>query len=116
MCYDNYLKEYALSYNMTLLDVYNTLDFDYKSYCSELCPLECESTYYKFSKNEMRSDDELLYMNFYFTNNRYTEISQTIKTTEADLISNTGGVLGLFLELSFISAYNLVNLIFDYFF
>lgn len=49
----------------------------------------------------------------FFAEDVYWEISQTIKTTSADLISNTGGVLGLFLELSFTSSYRFINFLFD---
>ena len=47
-------------------------------------------------------------MNFYYTERKYTEISQMVKVTGADFVSNTGGVLGLFLELSFLSVYRFV--------
>ena len=42
-------------------------------------------------------------INFFYSSNKYTELSQTVKTTEIDLISNAGGTLGLFLDFTFLS-------------
>ena len=39
-------------------------------------------------------------------NSKYTEMKQVVKTTESDLVSNTGGVLGLFLDISFFHVYS----------
>ena len=49
-----------------------------------------------------------VWINFFYNDNQYTELTQSVKTTVADLVSNIGGLLGLFLELSFMSAYRLV--------
>jgi hypothetical protein len=49
-----------------------------------------------------------LQLNFYLVNRKYVEISQIVKTTLSDFVSNTGGVLGLFLELSFLSIYKFI--------
>ncbi len=48
---------------------------------------------------------------FYFVDHEQTEITQTEKT--ADLMANTGGVLGLFLELSFLSLYRFILFVVD---
>lgn len=80
---------------------------------------QCKSVYYEIDENVFNpyeSLDELLAMNFFLSESKYTEISQLIKTTEADLISSTGGVLGLFLELSFFSFYRFFIFLFDVFF
>lgn len=60
-----------------------------------------------------RRDYSVLEINFFFSKNKHTELTQAIKTTEADLIANAGGVLGLFLELSFLSAYRFIGFLFD---
>ena len=46
----------------------------------------------------------------YFENLEYTEIRQEIKTTIIDLISNIGGLLGLFLGMSFLSFFEFLEL------
>lgn len=115
LCQSNYLNKYAASPGISVLQVAN-LNFDYKGNCSDICPLECSSTSFELSKNEVTSNVDSLWMNFFYLERRYTEISESVKTTGADLVSNTGGVLGLFLEISFISAYRLIIYIFDVYF
>ncbi len=95
------------------------LKFDYKGNCSNLCPLECTSTSFDLIKNEMNLNPNvgsILMLNFFYSDRKYTEITQSIKVTLADFISNNGGVLGLFLELSFFSAYRFILFIFDFIF
>lgn len=107
LCYDNYLGKYALSRNVSKLA--------FKGNCSHFCPLECVSTSFEVFQTEAVSNrqTELTKALFYLSDPKYAEISQTVKTTEADLVSNTGGVLGLFLEMSFLSAYRFVTFVFD---
>jgi len=87
--------------------------FDYKGNCSNPCPLECTSTTFQIIKNEMNTNSEHSRLIFYYPNWEYTQILQSVKVTGADFISNTGGVLGLFLELSFFSFYRLIIFLFD---
>ena len=49
----------------------------------------------------------------YFGDLRYTLISQQPKTILADLVSNVGGTLGLFLGMSFLSFIEIVEIIFE---
>lgn len=102
--------------NISIPEAYRRLTFDFTGNCFEVCPLECSSTSFEAFKSEFNVNDDSIDINFYFTDRKYTEISQTEKTTTADLISNTGGVLGLFLELSFFSATRFIIYIFDIFF
>lgn len=118
LCYLNYLGNYSRSLNNTINNVYLSLSFNYKGNCSHLCPLECQtisfdSTEHSIENFTQGTDNSRLEMNFFFSKNKHTELTQAIKTTEADLIANTGGVLGLFLELSFLSAYRFIRLLFD---
>ena len=78
-----------------------------------MCPFECSSTTFDIFQNEIEYDNSSLYMNFFYSDLKYTEITQSVKTTQTDLISNTGGVLGLFFELSFISIYRLINFVLE---
>jgi hypothetical protein len=114
MCHDDYLNEYSVSRNLTVREAYVELSFDYKSNCSEKCPLECTSTYFDVQQIESSSATEFLSVNIFYTERQYTLITQTPKTTVADLISNTGGVLGLFLDISFYHAYKLFIFIRDF--
>ncbi len=103
LCFNIYLTEYALTNNLTKAVAYLKLEFDYIGNCSHVCPLECSSTSFEIFGCESRSNLNVLLMNFYYSEQKYTEITQIEKTTMADLVSNAGGVLGLFLELSFLS-------------
>jgi hypothetical protein len=123
-CYSNYLNNYKVSRNLTHYQAFSRLKFDFKGNCSHLCPLdviqqlfplECYSTFFELSQTEMELNpgENFLWLQFFFSDRQYTEISETEKTTSSDLISNTGGVLGLFLELSFFSAYRFILFLFD---
>lgn len=111
-CYDKYFVE------LTSLDIFG--------YCSPYCPLECDSLKYDITvRTEPFSFymiDEFLYnekvaarfpsghnvtkddikntvasFSVYYEDLVYTTISQTPKTGKVDLISNMGGLLGLFI-------------------
>ena len=116
MCYYLYLEKYATLQNMSKTEAYFTFSFDYKGNCSHLCPLECNSTSFAVNQAESESsenDRRITSINFYYSERKYTVISQTVKTEVADFVSSNGGVLGLFLELSFLSAYRCIIFIFD---
>lgn len=98
--------------------------FNYKdSNCTQLCPNECVTnsfevteTFNTFPDNQFSTHVDykrLLIINVFYANNKYVDVSQSVKTTTTDLIANTGGVLGLFLEVTFISAYRFFIIIFD---
>lgn len=120
LCYDLCLYNYAMSSNISKRGAYNSPEFNFEEECQHLCPQECsqvsfesEDTIFYYSGER---EAELIWINFYFSDNSYTEITQSVKTSTSDLVSNTGGVLGLFLELSFISVYRLVVFLFDFVF
>lgn len=116
ICYARFLNEYAQSRNISLEEAAYELSFSYKKNCSEFCPLECSSNSYELHVVELSIAIDSIYINFYYTDRNYVEVSQSIKTTAADLIANTGGILGLFIEFSFFSVCRLITFIFDIFF
>jgi hypothetical protein len=111
--------------------------------CIPLCPLECDSISYEistsFSKfpklkyaNELKNNkkikskyplgynityDDLLKnmiaFNVYYNDLKYTKISQIPKTLLVDLISNMGGILGLFIGISFLSFGELIEMLLE---
>jgi len=116
-------------YNDTLLD---------KKYPD--CLQECDSMNYDISTSVSKFPSKLYYANIlknneklktlfngnftyeqlserfleicvYFENLEYTEITQQIETTLVDLISNIGGILGLFLGMSFLSFFEFIEII-----
>jgi len=64
--------------------------FDFKGNCAETYPLECDSAYFEILKDE--EPDKQQTINFYYTDRKYTVISQTIKTTDAEMVSKIGSV------------------------
>lgn len=120
LCFYEDIERIARSENITKQAAYlKNKQFDYDANCSDQCPLECDSTTYAVDKNVIAYDNRitnLLDMNFYYVDQKYTEITQSEKTTEAGMISNNGGILGLFLEISFISIYRLLSFILDFIF
>lgn len=104
-CYDLCLLEYASARNISRQFAYLSLRFNYQGNCSQLCPLECDSNLFELSEDiyhYIEENNNYLWFNIFYSQNKYTEISQAAETTVADLISNNGGVLGLFVELSLI--------------
>ena len=115
--YEEYLVKCGSLQNLTIQKPAKPVkEFDYRLYCSKKCPLECTSITFEIVENEINfniDDDRFLWMNFFYSDRKYIEVLQSVKTTASDLISNTGGVLGLFLELNFFSAYRFILFVFD---
>ena len=109
-CYDLCINEYASNRNISRPDAYWKIDFNYEGYCSQHCLLECSTNIFEISESRVPfsnvSNWNSYDINFHFMNSKYTEMKQFVKTTESDLVSNTGGVLGLFLDISFFHVYS----------
>ncbi len=106
---------------MSINDVANSREFSYSEKCAGLCPLECTSRGFELFQREYWYSREkrthevdfssFLDINFYLVDGKYTELTQAVKITTADLITNTGGVLGLFMEFFSISFYSVYSFI-----
>ena len=107
--------------------------------CKDECPLECEYTTYDWSMSSLdypslpffqsitknskfysnftfvEYKESHLRVNIFFDNMEYTEIIETPMKSFFDLISNLGGVLGIFLGFSIFSFVELIELIFLHF-
>ena len=117
-CYNLCFNEYASFRNISK-DVSVMHSFDFQGNCSKHCPLECTSNIFETSESifeHKNSSKNFVHLNFKYSHNRYTEITQSIKTTEADFVSNTGGVLGLFLDFTFLSIYRFILNVLDFVF
>lgn len=100
--------------------------------CYEKCPLECEKISYlkTISSTKLGNDEwmkyyqefytlenssvsqELAVVNIYYESLAYTEITEAPTVSEISLLSNIGGLTGLFLGLSLLSFIELIELIF----
>jgi len=109
--------------------------------CFQYCPLECDSiTYqistafsnypsYNYAKNLLMTNpmitskfqnetltydlikQSVLSLNIYYDKLSYIQISKDTKTEIVDLVSGIGGLLGLFLGMSFLSFAELLEMI-----
>jgi len=125
--------------NQTQLECYIKEYFSFKTKtvdesCAKLCPLECESViydllrsstsyptkfWYDFYKDKVPNLDydtvkeRVLAVNIYYSQNSYTKISESPKTSKVDLLSNMGGTLGLYIGISFLSFIEIVEMILE---
>ena len=71
----------------------------------------------KYPPNHNITYEELkqsvLSVTIYYEDNTYTEITQVAKTGITDLISSMGGLLGLFIGISFLSFGEIIEIIFE---
>lgn len=101
--------------------------------CVPECPLECDTIRYEkslsfsklsplalnFSNNFGESltlkelQDSLMFINIYYDDLTYTSISQTEEIDIFGFISNLGGILGLFIGISFLSFAEIFELILE---
>ena len=85
--------------------------------CKEYCPLECETKSYltqissanKFTKNT----DNITRIRIYFRTLKHTLITQEPYMKLNYLVSNIGGILGLFIGISFVTLFELAEIIFE---
>ena len=129
LCYQKHLESQATSRNISLLEAFQDNDFNVNYNCVHLCPLECDSIFFNMPRVErILSDHDFDYYTKRYLNNTdnlkkenilvvkvkytamsYIHMSQTVKMSATNLISNIGGVLGLFLELSCFSVYRAIE-------
>jgi gas vesicle protein len=87
--------------------------------CSEYCPLECDSMSLSYSIStfkdlERKHKSDYILIRIYYKTLKYTSITQQAKTKPEQLISNLGGYLGLFVGLSFVSLFEIIEIIIEF--
>jgi len=80
--------------------------------CAEYCPLECDSTIYKYSSSSSYDDnhENKTAIRFFYNSLKVTNISQIPKTQMFDLISIIGGTFSLFIGFSFVTFFELTEI------
>ena len=89
---------------------------EFSKKCDEKCPRECDTIEYQVTTTFSRlPDSEINSTSFtiYYKDLEYTQISQLPKTKLFDIISNIGGLLGVFIGISFLSFAELFEIIFE---
>lgn len=114
-----------------IFDGFRSKEIKIPFHCLNNCPDECDSIKYRIIQNNMAatsmSKSYKLAMNFsdeYANNNfvaifihysslEYTYSNQIAKMNTFDLISNLGGLLGLFVGMSFMTIIELIEILFE---
>ena len=83
--------------------------------CSDYCRIECDSITYSISINTANLTENLsaqhTQINVFYKSLKYTSITQQPETTWFRLISNMGGCLSLFVGLSFVSIFEIIEIV-----
>lgn len=114
-CYINRSQSYAQQCTMG----YKTTFYSKKvlDKCSNYCPLECNTHSFTVSVNTIFVPNFSYADIFvYYRTLKYTLITQQPQTTLSNLISNLGGILGLFIGVSFLSFIEILEAITEAFF
>ena len=86
------------------------IDYSQKLIYSNHCPLECDSFEYSIDRFSTPLKGNEITIFIYYESLKYTLISQQPKTLLIDLIPNIGGILGLFIGISFLSFIEIIEL------
>ena len=81
--------------------------------CSEYCPLECDSVSYSVSINALPYNTSFTTIKIYYKSLQYTSIMQEPKMKMFDFISNVGSILGLFIGMSFVNLFEIIEIFFE---
>lgn len=137
------IKKYNITQNSLKIFYYDLIKSKINDICVEKCPIECDSIKYeittsisKFPNEDyanvlMRNEkikslfpsnhtitfndleNNLIYFRVYFRDLKYTKIFQLPKATLFEFVSSLGGVLGLFIGVSFLSFAELFEILFE---
>ena len=81
--------------------------------CSQYCPLECDSASYLINYNSFNGNEiNVTGLNVYYRSLEYTFTHQYSILAITDLISNIGWTFSLFVGFSFITIFEIIELIF----
>ena len=130
---------YSETWNCTLLSKRNFSKTIFNEKCSNYCPLECSTVNYQVltstldfpTSGNISLKDQTGYFDSKFANYeevkkrfyslvifyedlKYTLITESPNIEFVDLVSNVGGILGVFLGISFLSFIEIVELIIQY--
>lgn len=117
-CRDLCVLEYAEKNGLTRKEAYGNMSLDDKDDCWEVSPVECETITFERDENILDTSvngnsRSVVTINLFYSDNRYTEIVQSQRKTNAEWIANGGGVLGLFLKVGFLTAYRVALNVFE---
>jgi len=100
----------------------NGCTYKYKAYfyekilneeCHQYCPLECDSVSYLVTSNDYINYDNFTSFVVYYQGLQYTLITQQPKMELFDIISSVGGILGLFIGISFVNLFEISEILIE---
>lgn len=78
--------------------------------CVQYCPIECKTSSYLFEISSLAIKSNFTRFKIYYRELKYTHITQEPKVILINLIANVGGAFSLFIGLSFISIFELIEI------
>ena len=78
--------------------------------CSKYCPLECDSYSFKTESN-INYDKNKIRLKVFYCSLKYVLIEQTQKYFLQDLIASVGGNLSILIGVSFVSLFEVIDLL-----
>jgi len=84
--------------------------------CSKYCPLECDSISYEVTPNTFTTKEvsnETVEMFAFYRSLRFLTITEKPKISWTDLIANVGGYFGLFVGISFVTLFEIAEIIIE---
>lgn len=109
-CFINF--ENRKLFSCTFMDKTNFFKKSVIESCELYCPLECDTLTYTVTQTSFLDKNRSI-INIYFENLQYTSIRQLPKISAIELASNLGGLLGLFVGLSFASLFEIGELLIE---
>ena len=95
----------------------NFYNNDLRNMRSSYCPAECNSIAFLSSVNTVKPppniEENITAINVYYSSLKHTSFLQAAKTTPQQLVSNIGGYLGLFVGMSFMSIFEISEILFE---
>jgi len=104
-CFVNFDKKN--SKGCTMRYKINFTDNSVVDICAKYCPLECDSNIYTHSLSLASNYDSLTTFRVFYSSLKVATISQIPKTQIFDLVSNIGGIFGLFIGISFVTLFEI---------
>lgn len=133
-CVDN---KNTLDCVLKLAEKYIKKELSLPEICLSSCPMECDYIRYRtfHTFGGLPSNDYLtsifgnltieqmesfkmngVFLSVFYTDGSYTYISQIVKSRLVDLISNLGGLVGVFIGASFLSFFEIVEILIEIYF
>jgi hypothetical protein len=115
-CWINYENKLTERFGCTYKDKREFFKSSIIEKCEQYCPLECDSISYSNEVTSVPNENGGIDLRIYYENLQYTSITQIPKEEVSDLIADLGGSLGLFIGLSFMTVFEIGELLIGSFF